>query len=112
MVQAKCLHQFVLLFLNSLIIGTAEEVAAADILARSRASCAGLVRDPRAEPRHRADGDLVHMYRDSSVAPILNQRRALQSVLDVTQGIRAAGFSLSRGWSSLDSVGYPPCLVT
>ena len=32
MVQAKCLHPFVLLFLNSLIMGTAEEATASDIL--------------------------------------------------------------------------------
>ena len=41
MVQAKCLHQFVLLFLNSLIMGTAEEAAASDILvgAQPRGMC-------------------------------------------------------------------------
>ena len=48
----------------------------------------------RSRSGDRVDGDLVHMYRDSSIAPILNQRRRLQSVPGVTQGIRAAGFSL------------------
>ena len=51
----------------------------------------------RARAGNKAGGDLVHMYRDTSVAPILSQRRRLQSVLDVIQGIRAAGFPLSRG---------------
>ena len=34
----------------------------------------------RARAGESADGDLVHMYRDSTIAPILNQRRGLQSV--------------------------------
>ena len=58
MVQAMCLHLIVSLFLNSLTMGTAAEVVASDILvARSHASGAGLVRDPRAanwstQPQH------------------------------------------------------------
>ena len=41
MVQAKCSHPFILLFLNSLIMGTAEEAAASDILvgAQPRIMC-------------------------------------------------------------------------
>ena len=41
MVQAKCMHQFVLFFLNSLIMDTAEEATASDILvsAQPRIMC-------------------------------------------------------------------------
>ena len=51
MVQAKCLHQFVLLFQNSLIMGTAEEVAASDILvgAQPRIKCWTRARSSRRE---------------------------------------------------------------
>ena len=43
-----------------------------------------------------ADGSVVHMYRDSSVAPILNQRRKLKNVLDDMQGMRVKESSLSQ----------------
>ena len=46
------------------------------------------------------DGSLVHMYRDSSIAPNLNQRRRLKTVLDVLQSVRDSGFSISR-WLEL-----------
>ena len=43
----------------------------------------------RARAGDSADGGMVHMYRDRSIARILNQRRRLKSVLDVLQGIRS-----------------------
>ena len=81
MVQANCLHQFVLLFLNSLIMGTAEEVAASDILvgsqprimcwARARSSSSELVdtatarRRQRVEDSHFAQNDEAEEHRAS-----------------------------------------------
>ena len=59
MVQAKCLHLIVSLFLNSLTMGTAAEVVASDILVGARP---GLVRDPRAanwstQPQHHGSSE-------------------------------------------------------
>ena len=34
-------------------------------------------------------GSMVHMYRNRSIAPLLNQRRRLKSALDVLQSIRS-----------------------
>ena len=50
----------------------------------------------RARAGDRAEGSLVHMYRDCSIAPILFQRRRLKSVFVLFQGSRASGFSISR----------------
>ena len=36
------------------------------------------------------DGVKLHLFRDTSISPILNQRRRLQSVLIVIQGIRSS----------------------
>ena len=48
------------------------------------------VRDTfRAGAEDDTDGTLVHMYRDSSVSPVVNQRRSLNTVPDVIQGVRA-----------------------
>ena len=44
-----------------------------------------------------ADGILVQMYMDSSISPVLDQRRTLKLVIVAIHGIRAAGFSIARG---------------
>ena len=69
MVQAKCLCQLVLLFPNSLIIGTAEEAAADDILvgAQARIMCWTRARssselvDTATSRRRQREADAAHV---------------------------------------------------
>ena len=89
MVQAKCLHQFVLLFLKSLIMGTAEEAAASDILVgaqprimcstRARFSSSELVDTATARWRQRVEDaarvGLQFPFRSERPRPRSTQRR-------------------------------------
>ena len=53
---------------------------------RARARCA----DP-------GDGAQVDLYRDSSIASLIDLRRRLRALLDVSGSIRSSGFSVGRG---------------
>ena len=43
------------------------------------------------------DCKLVHLYRDKSLAPVLDQRRRLRAVCGVAKSIRDNGFSITQG---------------
>ena len=57
------------------------------------------------------DGALVDLYRDHSVAPLVDLRRRLRAVLDVIAAIGRSGFTVSRGleltrqWGSIVAGG-------
>ena len=57
------------------------------------------------------DGALVDLYRDHSVAPLVDLRRRLRAVLDVIAAIGRSGFTISRGleltrqWGSITAGG-------
>ena len=55
------------------------------------------VRKARARCAHPGDGAQVDLYRDASVAPLVDLRRRLRAVLDVLAAVRRSGFSTSRG---------------
>ena len=69
-------------------------------VSRTRARCS----DP-------GDGALVDLYRDHSVAPLVDLRRRLRAVLDIIAAIGRSGFTVSRGleltrqWSSIVAIG-------
>ena len=69
-------------------------------VSRTRARCS----DP-------GDGALVDLYRDHSVAPLVDLRRRLRAVLDIIAAIGRSGFTVSRGleltrqWSSIVAAG-------
>ena len=55
------------------------------------------VRGARARCSDPGDGALVDLYRDRSVAPLVDLRRRLKAVLDVIAAIGRSGFTVSRG---------------
>ena len=55
------------------------------------------VRKARARCSDPGDGAQVDLYRDASVAPLVDLRRRLRAVLDALAAIRRSGFSVSRG---------------
>ena len=55
------------------------------------------VRKARARCSDPGDGAQVDLYRDASVAPLVDLRRRFRAVLDVLAAIRRSGFSVSRG---------------
>ena len=55
------------------------------------------VRRFRARCSDPGDGALVDLYRDRSVAPLVDARRRLRAVLDVIANIGRSGFTVSRG---------------
>ena len=75
------------------------------------------VRKVRSSAVDPADGVGVHLYRDSSTAPLLDLRRRLKVVFDILGGILREGFTLARSfelasqWSCILSAG-PLYLVT
>ena len=66
------------------------------------------MRRVRADP---GDAALVDLYRDHSVAPLVDLRRRLRAVLDVIAAIGRSGFTVSRGleltrqWDSIVAGG-------
>ena len=68
------------------------------------------VRRVRARCSDPGDGALVDLYRDHSVAPLVDLRRRLRAVLDIIAAISRSGFTVSRGleltrqWSSIVAV--------
>ena len=69
------------------------------------------VRRARARCSDPGDGALVDLYRDHSVAPLVDLRRRLRAVLDVIAAIGRSGFTISRGleltrqWDSIVAGG-------
>ena len=69
-------------------------------VSRTRAWCS----DP-------GDGPLVDLYRDHSVAPLVDLRRRLRAVLDIIAAIGRSGFTVSRSleltrqWGSIVAAG-------
>ena len=69
------------------------------------------VRRIRARCSDPGDGALVDLYRDHSVAPLVDLRRRLRAVLDVIAAIGRSGFTVSRGlelirqWGSIVAGG-------
>ena len=69
------------------------------------------VRRVRARCSDPGDGALVDLYRDNSVAPLVDLRRRLRAVLDVIAAIGRSGFTVSRGleltrqWGSIVAAG-------
>ena len=55
------------------------------------------VRRVRARCSDPGDAALVDLYRDHSVAPLVDLRRRLRAVLDVIAAIGRSGFTVSRG---------------
>ena len=55
------------------------------------------VRKARARCSDPGDGALVDLYRDCSIAPLVDLRRRLRAVLDVIAAIGRSGFTVSRG---------------
>ena len=55
------------------------------------------VRKARARCLDPGDGALVDLYRDASVAPLVDLKRRFRSVLDILSAMRRFGFSVSRG---------------
>ena len=55
------------------------------------------VRKARAWCFDPGDGAQVDLYRDASVAPLVDLRRRFRAVLDVVGAVRRSGFSVSRG---------------
>ena len=55
------------------------------------------MRRVRARCSDPGDGALVDLYRDRSVAPLVDLRRRLRAVLDVVAAIGRSGFTVSRG---------------
>ena len=69
------------------------------------------VRNVRGSAVDPADGEHVHLYRDSSLAPLLDLRRRLKVVFDLLGGMIRDGFTLARSfeltdqWSCILSAG-------
>ena len=69
------------------------------------------VRRIRARCSDPGDGALVDLYRDHSVAPLVDLRRRLRAVLDIIAAIGRSGFTVSRGleltrqWGSIVAGG-------
>ena len=69
------------------------------------------VREARARCADAGDGAQIDLYRDSSVAPLVDLRRRLRAVLDVLAAVRRSGFSVSRGleltrqWDAIVAAG-------
>ena len=69
------------------------------------------VRRVRARCSDPGDAALVYLYRDHSVAPLVDLRRRLRAVLDVIAAIGRSGFTVSRGlelarqWGSIVAGG-------
>ena len=61
------------------------------------------VRRIRARCSDPGDGALVDLYRDHSVAPLVDLRRRLRAVLDILAAIGRSGFTISRDLSLLVS---------
>ena len=55
------------------------------------------VRKARARCLDPGDGALVDLYRDASVAPLVDLKRRFRAVLDILSAVRRFGFSVSRG---------------
>ena len=69
------------------------------------------VRNVRSGAVDPADGGDIHLYRDSSIAPLMDLRRRLKVVFDLLCGVIRDGFSLARSfeltdqWSCIFSAG-------
>ena len=55
------------------------------------------VRKARTRCSDPGDGAQVDLYRDASIAPLVDLRRRFRAVLDVSAAIRRSGFTVSRG---------------
>ena len=75
------------------------------------------VRKARARCSDPGDGAQVDLYRDTSIAPLVDLRRRFRAVLDVIGAMRRSGFSVSRGleltrqWGAI-TAGGPMGTVT
>ena len=67
-------------------------------VARFNRVCLGgpKVRKARARCADRGDGAQVDLYRDCSIAPLVDLRRRLRDVLDTVAAIGRSGFTVSR----------------
>ena len=69
------------------------------------------VRKARARCFDPGDGAQVDLFRDASVAPLVDLRRRFRAVLDVLGAVRRSGFSVSRGldltrqWGAIMAAG-------
>ena len=64
------------------------------------------VRKVRSSAVDPADGGCVHLYRDSSTAPLLDLRRRLKVVFDILGGIIREGFTLASSFELTSQWGY------